>query len=95
MKDDFHGLDASRHMLAWVGLGEDDPYGDLREHFEDALVTQDEGSVLEWVRLVGEPDAAPHRAVAQPHRAQPHQTRGHPQRTDGLRPARMHGGRAP
>lgn len=53
--DDFSGLDASRHMLPWVGLGEEDPYGELREHFEEALVAQDPGSVLEWVRLVGEP----------------------------------------
>lgn len=55
MKDDFHALDESRHMLPWVGLDEDDPYGELREHFEEALVSQDAGSVLEWVRLVGEP----------------------------------------
>jgi hypothetical protein len=54
--DDFSGLDASRHMLPWVGLDEDDPYRELRGHFEGALVAQDPGSVLEWVRMVGEPE---------------------------------------
>jgi hypothetical protein len=54
-QDDFHALEESRHMLAWVGLGAE-PYRDLRARFVETIRAQDPGSVLEWVRLVGEPE---------------------------------------
>ena len=41
------------------------------------------------VGLIGHPDTAPLRAIAQPHRAQPHDAGRHPQRARGKRPPRM------